>query len=228
MTASLQQLQLCGTVGDSHASSSSGSDGEHAAGDAAATSHFAGTLGCRLGVSPADLLAEALPSELERCAALAAVRPAVEAELQRRCRLVATASGYSADDCTALPDHLGLLLTTAAASQAAQVWRHGMGVQYALSLGHHLSGKGSCRASCAASCLDTLCCIFRFTISFAQVQAGAWQAALGQAHEAVGLLAQAAQLLADMLRQHKLGSQKVRSQDERVANARCRCQGLES
>ncbi|KAI3429862.1 hypothetical protein D9Q98_010173 [Chlorella vulgaris] len=164
VTASLQQLQLCGTVGDSHASSSSGSDGEHAAGDAAATSHFAGTLGCRLGVSPADLLAEALPSELERCAALAAVRPAVEAELQRRCRLVATASGYSADDCTALPDHLGLLLTTAAASQAAQ--------------------------------------------------AGAWQAALGQAHEAVGLLAQAAQLLADMLRQHKLGSQKAANESQ--------------
>jgi hypothetical protein len=73
-----------------------------------------------------------------------------------------------------------------------------------------------------------LCVVCLSCRYLAQLQAGVWEAALRRAHEAVGLLAQAAQLLADMLRQHKLGSQKVRSQDERVANARCRCQGLES
>ncbi len=79
-----------------------------------------------LGVCPADLLAEALPSQARRQAALTVALPALEAELQRRCRLVAAASGYGTDDFTGLPDHLHLLKSTATASQASQVgWRVG-------------------------------------------------------------------------------------------------------
>lgn len=119
MAAALQQLQLCGSSDDKAPSSSGGEAGVSAA-------RFAGAPATRLGVCPADLLAEALPSQARRQAALTVALPALEAELQRRCRLVAAASGYGTDDFTGLPDHLHLLKSTATASQASQVgWRVG-------------------------------------------------------------------------------------------------------
>lgn len=128
--AALQSLQL----GGSNASSSSSGEQQGAASvpaaadagadpaaddDAAALASFAGTARGRLGVSQTDLLREALPPEGARTAALQAALPALEAELQRRCRLVAAASGYCAEDHSGLPDHLRQL--AAARSQASQV-----------------------------------------------------------------------------------------------------------
>ena len=72
-------------------------------------------------MAAADLLVEALPPEAARRRALAAAAPALEAELVRRCRLVAAAAGYSTetDDFSGLPDHILQLLD--ARSQASQV-----------------------------------------------------------------------------------------------------------
>ena len=122
--AALQRLQLSSSA--TEASSSGGEQqgaAQPAAGgdaaDAAALASFVGAPGACLGASPADLLREALPPEGARAAALQAALPAVEAELRWRCRLVAAASGYSADDPSGLPDHLRQL--AAARSQASQV-----------------------------------------------------------------------------------------------------------
>ncbi|PRW60309.1 HAUS augmin-like complex subunit 4 [Chlorella sorokiniana] len=136
--AALQSLQLGGSVA---ASSSSGddqqaaasappaaprSDGEDApaadAADAAALAAFAGDAHGRLGMSQADLLREALPPEDARAAALQAALPALEAELQRRCRLVAAASGYSAEDYSGLPDHLRQLVETRSQASQVEAW----------------------------------------------------------------------------------------------------------
>lgn len=116
VAAALQQLQPAdGSSGDQELSDDSD---EPAA-------RFAGTCGRPLGVSAADLLADALPSEGARRAALAAAAPLLEAELLRRCRLMATASGYATADPAGLPEHLRRLAAAAAASSAAQpeAWR---------------------------------------------------------------------------------------------------------
>ncbi|KAI7837046.1 hypothetical protein COHA_009123 [Chlorella ohadii] len=136
--AALQSLQLSGST----ASSSDGgiqqpgaaSDSAAPAGtgtedgaDAAALASFAGDARGRLGVSQADLLREALPPEAARAAALQAVLPALEAELQRRCRLVAVASGYSAEDHSGLPDHLRQLVETRSQASQVEAWRKAAG-----------------------------------------------------------------------------------------------------
>ena len=107
------------SVEDATPSDSSGGGGAPSASAAACFTGAAAGAGC-LGVAEADLLAsEALPSAARRIQALAAALPAVEAELQRRCRLVAAASGYAADDFSGLSDHIRQLQTSA--SQASQV-----------------------------------------------------------------------------------------------------------
>ena len=120
VTAALQQLELGPSTSTSAppaaAAASATPDSDPAAEDAAL---FAGAPGGRLGVAAADLLAEVLSSEAARRQALAAAGPALEAELARRCRLVAAAAGYDATDFAGLPDHIRQLL--AARSQGAQV-----------------------------------------------------------------------------------------------------------
>ncbi|PSC68540.1 hypothetical protein C2E20_7879 [Micractinium conductrix] len=128
---------------------------EHPAPDFAAV---VGTAGCRLGVVAADLLAEELPPESARRAALAAAGPALEAALRRRCADVAAACGYASTDHSGLPDHIRQLQAAAEGQQAAQ--------------------------------------------------AETWRSAAEQAGEAVALLARASELLARILRQHKLATQK--------------------
>lgn len=98
-------------------------DGTAAAAGAAAA--FVGQPGTCLGVSQADLLAEALPPEEARQAALHAVLPALEAALVRRCSAVAAACGYeSSTDFTGLPDHIRQLQAAADQQAASQgeVW----------------------------------------------------------------------------------------------------------
>lgn len=121
---------------------------------------FAGAPTGPLGVAAADLLAEALPPEAARRQALAAAAPALEAELLRRCRLVAAAAGYGSEagDFSGLPDHIRQLLE--ARSQASQV--------------------------------------------------AAWRKAAAQAQQATSLLAEAGELLARLIRRHKLEGQRVR------------------
>lgn len=89
---------------------------------------FAGSGSEPLGVSAADLLADGLPSEAARREALAAAVPLLEAGLMRRCRLMATASGYATSDYAGLPEHLRRLAAAAAASAAAQpeAWRRAL------------------------------------------------------------------------------------------------------
>lgn len=112
-------------AGPAAAADGGGDDAQADAADAAALASFAGDSSGRLGVSQAALLHEALPPEAARAAALPAALPALEAELQRRCRLVAAASGYSAEDHSGLPDHLRQLVE--ARSQASQVRWNGLG-----------------------------------------------------------------------------------------------------
>jgi hypothetical protein len=86
---------------------------------------FAGASTGALGVTGTDLLSEALPTEEARQQALQGALPAVEAQLQRRCHLVAAASGYGTDDYTGLPDHINQLQSTARGSSQVnqRSWR---------------------------------------------------------------------------------------------------------
>ena len=139
----LQQLRLSSggntTSSGQEDAAPSNSGGEASSAAACFTGAAAGAAGC-LGLAEADLLAgEALPSAARRRQALSAALPAVEAELQLRCRLVAAASGYAADDFSGLPDHIRQL--QASTSQSSKVgwwgWGGGWGWGWAL----HVTGQ---------------------------------------------------------------------------------------